>query len=145
MAADYAVCIQDLTKTYGTCRALDNISLELVLGKPVYENICVLEQICYIEEKGYYDKAFRILQILKLAGGLYPNWDYEYAERLLTLFELDKRKQYKQLSRGMESSLSTLNIIIGVNHITVFQRRFQCVKLARCHFDINQSQGFQLG
>ena len=91
-----------------------------VFGKCAYENIDILKQICYIEEKGFYASSVRISQVLQLASGLYPNWDAEYAERLLGLFELDKRKKYKQLSRGMESSLGLIVGLASRAELTIF-------------------------
>ena len=57
---------------------------------------------------------------MQLASGLYPNWDTQYAERLLALFELDKRKKYKQLSRGMESSLGLVIGLASRAELTIF-------------------------
>jgi ABC-2 type transport system ATP-binding protein len=91
-----------------------------VFGECSYENIEILKQICYIEEKGFYSPSVRISQVLQLASGLYPNWDSEYAERLLTLFELDRRKKYKQLSRGMESSLGLIIGLASRAPLTIF-------------------------
>jgi len=92
----------------------------LVFGKSAYENIDILKQICLIEEKGFYDDAIRIRQVLQLAGGLYPDWDVDYAGRLLEMFELDERKKYKQLSRGMESSLGLIIGLASRAPLTIF-------------------------
>jgi len=92
----------------------------LVFGKSAYENIDILKQICLIEEKGFYDDAIRIRQVLQLAGGLYPDWDADYAGRLLEMFELDERKKYKQLSRGMESSLGLIIGLASRAPLTIF-------------------------
>lgn len=91
-----------------------------VFGYPSYENIDILKQICFIEEKGFYATAIRIKDVLTLCRGLYPNWDQAYAEKLLTLFELDQRKKYKQLSRGMESSLGLIIGLASRTPLTIF-------------------------
>ena len=91
-----------------------------VFGEHVYENVDILKQICLIEEKGFYDSSMKVWQALDLAGGLYPNWDWEYAKRLLDLFELDKKKKYKQLSRGMESSLGLIIGLASRAPLTIF-------------------------
>jgi len=151
----YAIEIQDLTKRYGSFKALDNMTLRLepnkiygllgrngagkttllniltgrafatsgsaqAFGKRAYENVDILKRICFIEEKGFYSNTIRISQALELASGLYPNWDRAYAERLVSLFEMDKRKKYKQLSRGMESSLGLLVGLASRAELTVF-------------------------
>ena len=91
-----------------------------VFGQHVYENVDILKQICIIEEKGFYDSSMKIWQALELASGLYPNWDQEYAKSLLDLFELDKKKKYKQLSRGMESSLGLIIGLASRAPLTIF-------------------------
>lgn len=91
-----------------------------VFGKNAYENIDILKQICLIEEKGFYDNSLKVSQALKLASGLYPEWDDDYAERLIKLFELDVRKKYKQLSRGMESSLGLIIGLASRAPLTIF-------------------------
>jgi len=89
-------------------------------GKRAYENVDILKRICFIEEKGFYSNAIRISQVLELASGLYPNWDRAYAERLVALFEMDKQKKYKQLSRGMESSLGLIIGLASRAPLTIF-------------------------
>lgn len=91
-----------------------------VFGGSAYENIDVLKQICLIEEKGFYDSSIKVWQVLNLASGLYPEWDNDFADRLLELFELDKRKKYKQLSRGMESSLGLIIGLASRASLTIF-------------------------
>jgi len=91
-----------------------------VFGKSAYENVDILKQICVIEEKGFYDSSIKVWQVLDLAGGLYPQWDRDYADRLLKMFELDKRKKYKQLSRGMESSLGLIIGLASRAPLTIF-------------------------
>jgi ABC-2 type transport system ATP-binding protein len=103
-----------------TARIFETSGKAYVFGERAYENIGLLKQICYIEEKGFYDSAVRISQVLKLASGLYPNWDNDYAYRLLELFELDERKKYKQLSRGMESSLGLVIGLASRAPLTIF-------------------------
>ncbi len=103
-----------------TGRIFETAGQAHVFGERAYENIETLKQICYIEEKGFYASAIKVSQVLKLASGLYPNWDDAYAEELLTLFELDKRKKYKQLSRGMESSLGLIIGLASRAPLTIF-------------------------
>ncbi|MDR1002951.1 MAG: ABC transporter ATP-binding protein [Oscillospiraceae bacterium] len=154
---NYAIEIKGLTKTYGSHKAIDNMSLSLepnkiygllgrngagkttllniltgrlfadagkgnvkVFGSPVYENVDILKQICYVEEKGFYSGVLKVSDILSVVRGLYPTWDMEYEKRLLLLFELDTRKQYRQLSRGMESSLGLVIGLASRAPLTIF-------------------------
>ena len=91
-----------------------------VFGQSPYENIDILKQICLVEEKGFYGPTFTVRQVLRLAAGMYPTWDEAYAARLLDIFELDKKKKFKQLSRGMESSLGLIIGLASRAPLTIF-------------------------
>ncbi|MDP4120060.1 MAG: ABC transporter ATP-binding protein [Bacillota bacterium] len=91
-----------------------------VFGSASYENINILKKICLIEEKGFYSSHITVARALKLASGLYPNWDKKYADELLRLFELNPKKRFKQLSRGMESSLGLIIGLASRAPLTIF-------------------------
>lgn len=91
-----------------------------IFGKSSYENIDILKKICFIEEKGFYADSIKVFQVLDLAAGLYPGWDAEYAKKLVDMFELDTKKKYKQLSRGMETSLGLIIGLASRAELTIF-------------------------
>lgn len=92
----------------------------LVFGEPAFENIPVLRKICLIEEKGFYDSAVRVKDVLRLTAQLYPNWDEAYAQQLLATFSLDANKKYKQLSRGMETAMGLIIGLASRAPLTIF-------------------------
>ncbi len=91
-----------------------------VFGESSYENIKILRQICYVEEKGLYHRELRVRQALALTSGLYPNWDAAFAQELLETFELNPKKKFKQLSRGMESALGLVIGLASRAPLTIF-------------------------
>ena len=82
-----------------------------VFGEHPYENNRVLRQLCFIRESQKYPESFRVIDVLKVAATLYPNWDQSLAEVLLADFRLPIKRRMKKLSRGM---LSSVGIIIGL-------------------------------
>ena len=70
-------------------------------GEPVWENCRALEQICFSRElqptlfSGPNNQKVRYY--LKSAAIFYPNWDQEYADRLLNEFQLEPKKKISQL------------------------------------------------
>ena len=82
-----------------------------VLGGRPYENDRVLSGICFIKESQRYPDHFRVRDAVEIAAVLYPNWDRDLAERLLTEFELPRRRPIKKLSRGMTSAVG---VVIGL-------------------------------
>ncbi len=83
----------------------------LLEGKTPHEHVSALKTLCFIREKGMFPPAIRVHQVMQICSHLYPNWDMDYANRLLERFQLNPKKKYKQLSRGMESSLG---LIVGL-------------------------------
>lgn len=92
----------------------------LVFGEQTYERRGALSQLCVVREKGMFPPFIRIRQALASCAELYPNWDKDYAEQLLKLFQLNPKKRYKQLSRGMESSLGLIIGLASRAPLTVF-------------------------
>ena len=81
-------------------------------GEPVWENCRALEQICFSRElqptlfSGPNNQKVRYY--LKSAAIFYPNWDQEYADRLLNEFQLEPKKKISQLSKGQMSMVTIL-------------------------------------
>ena len=82
-----------------------------VFGENPYENDRVLSQVCFIKESQKYPEFYRIKDVLVISKDIFPNWDAEYALRLVRDFNLPINRKIKKLSRGM---LSAVGIIIGL-------------------------------
>lgn len=82
-----------------------------VFGEEPYENNRVLSQISFIKESQKYPDNFKVRDVLDVAGLFHPNWDLEFANELIGVFNLPLKRNVKKLSRGM---LSSLGIIIGL-------------------------------
>lgn len=81
-----------------------------LFGKDIYENDDVVENICLIKEGGIPSEE-KVKKILKAARILYKNWDEEYKNTLITIFNLDVNKRYHKLSRGNQT---IVGLIIGL-------------------------------
>lgn len=93
-------------------------------GEAPYENERALENICIVKESGMFLKDIKVGESLYIASLFYPNWDNDFAKRLLDEFELDKNKTYKNLSLGMKSQLG---IIVGLSSrapLTIFDEPY---------------------
>jgi ABC-2 type transport system ATP-binding protein len=92
----------------------------VMFGAEAFERPSVLRKLCYVREKNMAPPGARARDILMGCRQAYPNWDEKYARNLIDMFSLNISKKYKQLSRGMES---TLGLIIGLAsraELTVF-------------------------
>ncbi|TYP75457.1 ABC transporter ATP-binding protein [Paenibacillus methanolicus] len=82
-----------------------------VFGEAPYENDKVLSRICFIKESQKYPDHYRVCDVLRASALFFPNWDADFAERLLADFRLPLKRKVKKLSRGM---LSSVGIIVGL-------------------------------
>ncbi len=88
-------------------------------GTAVWENQENMDKICFSREihamanvgKGNFIGNLRVKDYLKMASVYMPDWDQNYAEELIKIFELDKKKRLNKLSKGM---LSMVTIIVAL-------------------------------
>ena len=92
----------------------------LIFGHTAFERVSTLKKLCVVREKTAYPKNLRVRDALYACSGLYPNWDDAYAQHLLERFELSPKKRFRQLSRGMESSLGLIIGLASRAELTIF-------------------------
>ena len=92
----------------------------LVFGQTAHEHVAALRKLCVIREKTNMPDQLRVSEALATASRLYPNWDEQYARRLLERFSLNPRKKYRSLSRGMESALGLVIGLASRAELTIF-------------------------
>jgi len=84
-----------------------NAGQVLVDGEPVFENARVMRQVCLIREGAdTVDGGEKVEEALRHASTLRPNWDGDYAARLLERFQLSSKKKVGELSRGQRAALA---------------------------------------
>ncbi len=84
---------------------------EIILdGTAVWENQELMDKICFSREINPISNlgmgTYKVKDYLKIASIYMPNWDQAYAEELLKVFELDKKKRLNKLSKGMLSMVT---------------------------------------
>lgn len=88
---------------------------QVLLGEtPVWENQEALKHIYFSREINPNSTVYSGLKVkehLKIAAAYLPNWDQEIADRLVTLFHLDKKKRISKLSKGMASMLTIVTAL----------------------------------
>lgn len=79
-------------------------------GEDPFENSRIMPEINFVYEADYSDEYETLKDYLHYAGRYRPNFDQEYAQKLVDLFELPLDKSIKEFSKGMQSAL---NIVLG--------------------------------
>lgn len=92
-------------------------------GQDVWENQQALNDICFSREMQstmfYGRNNLKIKHYLKSAAIYYPNWDKDYAQRLLEEFKLEPQKKIYQLSKGQLSMVTITIALASRSPITI--------------------------
>ena len=92
-------------------------------GQPVWENQAVLSQICFSRELQATQfggqNNLKVRDYLRSAAIFCPNWDQEYADRLLSEFQLESKKKICQLSKGQMSMVTILVALASRAPLTI--------------------------
>ncbi len=95
-----------------------------VLGAEPFENDEITQQICFAAENQVYPDVFRVRDVLTAGRLLYPRWDQEYAEELMEVFNLPKKRHVKKLSRGMRSAVGIVVGLASRAPVTIFDEPY---------------------
>jgi ABC-2 type transport system ATP-binding protein len=82
-----------------------------VFGSSPAENASVLQNICFIKESQRYPDDFTPKHVFSAAPWFFPNWDADFAARLIADFRLPLNRRIKKLSRGQTSAVG---VIVGL-------------------------------
>jgi len=109
-----------------------------VLGETPIDNLKVLEDVVYTYHDIPHDGRLSLSKITQYYKLMYPNFDSEFALKLLNHFNLDVKTKYKYLSQGM---MSLFNFICGLScrcRITMFDEPVLAmdVKVRKSVYDI---------
>ena len=73
----------------------------------------VKQRTGYVPEAHTMYRWMSVTDVIGFVRSFYPNWNESLCSDLLDLFELDRRKKVKQLSKGM---LAKLALLVAVSH-----------------------------
>lgn len=94
-------------------------------GEPVFENARITRQICLIREAGdTVGDGDPVGKALAFAASLRPDWDGDYADRLVKKFDLDCGKHLGDLSRGQRSALGVILGLASRAPLTMFDESY---------------------
>lgn len=82
-----------------------------VLNHEPYNNLTALENICYIQENHPFGQNWKIEDVCKFGRYFHQNWNQNFAEQLIELFELPYKKKISKFSKGMKTATQ---IVLGL-------------------------------
>ena len=74
----------------------------LIDGQPVYENPAIKSRLAYIPDDIFYYTSATIGDMARFYRSVYPGFDRERFEKLGGMFNLDKKRLMRKLSKGMQ-------------------------------------------
>ncbi len=89
-------------------RLIKNSGEISVFGQEPMDNISIQSQLIYTYHNIEYDKTMSLKEILFNYNTMFPNFDMDFAQKLMNYFELSPKKKYKKLSQGMTSTFNFL-------------------------------------
>jgi ABC-2 type transport system ATP-binding protein len=92
----------------------------LVWGEKPLDNMPILNKLIYTYHNVNYDSSLRLNSILFAYQTMFPNFDADFAGKLMKYFELDGKKRYKHLSQGMASVFNFLCALSCRAELTMF-------------------------
>ena len=88
---------------------LDKTSGEVsVFGSEPMDNLPVLRRLVYTYHNIAYDLSLKLDTILYAYKTMFPNFDSDFADKLMSFFELSGKMKYRSLSQGMSSIFNFL-------------------------------------
>ncbi|MBM6994728.1 ABC transporter ATP-binding protein [Paenibacillus sp. DXFW5] len=78
------------------------------------------KDICFVRDKNFFFGGAKVNEILEVAAAFHPNWDWDYAHRLIQVFNVDPNKKIRQLTRGMESIVGNIVGMASRAPLTIF-------------------------
>ncbi|WP_416151903.1 ATP-binding cassette domain-containing protein [Salipaludibacillus sp. HK11] len=91
-----------------------------IAGEIPFENANMMPHVSFTHETDYADEYEPITDYLEAAERYRPNFDPEYADKLIKLFKLPLDKPIKELSSGMQSALNVTLGLANRSPITIF-------------------------
>ena len=70
-----------------------------------------MNRLAYVPDVQSYNLSFTVDKNLKIACLLYPGFDMEKADRLISFFKLSRKKRLNELSKG---NLTRFNLLVGL-------------------------------
>ena len=73
----------------------------LLEGEPVFDNPAAKAKFAYIPDDIFYFRNASLKEMAKFYKGVYPTFDTELYEKLVSVFNLDPKKSLSKFSKGM--------------------------------------------
>ena len=95
-----------------------------IAGEDPFENSGIMQSVSFHYEKNYQEEYEKVKNMLAIVAKYRPNYDAEYANYLVNLFNLPINKSVNKLSKGMQSALEVTIGLASRSPITIFDESY---------------------
>jgi ABC-2 type transport system ATP-binding protein len=96
----------------------------LLDGEPVFDNPRVMPLIGFVRNRNEESNTNRVQESLRVAALFRPNWDGDYARKLLDQFGIPLEKRMNKLSLGMQASVRGIIGIASRTPVTLYDEAY---------------------
>jgi ABC-2 type transport system ATP-binding protein len=95
-----------------------------VFGENPYENPAVMPKIALIADRSDENNSFTVRETLRLHAALRPNWDANYAGKLVKRFDLPLKKAMSSLSHGQRAAVRAVVGLSSRCELTIYDEAY---------------------
>lgn len=88
------------------------------------ENSNLRQDICFMGDQELLYSSYKVNAIFKIASSFYPNWDSNYAEKLMDIFGLKGTEKYSKLSKGQKGKVNIIIALASKAKVTIFDETY---------------------
>ncbi|NUU77337.1 ATP-binding cassette domain-containing protein [Paenibacillus xylanilyticus] len=90
-----------------------------VMGEDPYNNLAAQKHLCYIQENHPLGRNWTMNDLVRFGQYFHPQWNQEFAERLIDQFELPSKKKIVKFSKGMKTAAQMILGLASYADITI--------------------------
>ncbi len=91
---------------------------------PFTDDHDIQQNICLMEDQQPLFNTYHLKELFEIAASIYPNWDDEYAQRLVMVFSLNLNKKYSKMSKGEKGKANIIVALASQSKITIFDETY---------------------
>lgn len=96
----------------------------LYAGKPVFDSAVAMPDICFVYHRDTDSNSMKVRDYLKGFATFKPNWDKDYAQRLVNDFGINEKKDISSLSLGQQASVYAIAGLASRCPVTLYDEAY---------------------
>lgn len=95
-----------------------------VIDPTFVDNKIKQQDICLMGDQQPLFESYDLQTLFKIAYYFYPQWDENYARKLISLFQLNIKKDYEEMSKGEKGKVNVILALASRSKLTIFDETY---------------------